>query len=121
MITISRSGNCTHFKVIGAVTADEIVNQLAQYIRGNRTDTALWDFSDTIELNITPAEIKSIADFLKTHADDATIRKVALVGTKAINVGSGKLFAAFAQMAGLKNEYKVFRSLKHALEWLAGR
>jgi hypothetical protein len=103
------------------VTADEIVNQLARYISGHRTDTALWDFSDTSELNITPAEIKSIADFLRTHDDDEIIRKVALVGTKAINVGSGKLFAAFAQLAGLKNEYRVFRSLQHALEWLAGR
>jgi hypothetical protein len=47
-------------------------------------------------------------------------RKVALVGSKAINMGLGKLFVAFAQLAGLQDIYQVFRDINHAIEWLEG-
>jgi hypothetical protein len=43
-----------------------------------------------------------------------------LVGSKAINMGLGKLFVAFAQLAGLQDIYQVFRDINHAIEWLEG-
>jgi hypothetical protein len=56
---------------------------------------------------------------LKALTSNEKMRKVALVGSKNINIGLGKLFAAFAQMAGLPNTYKVFRNLPLAEKWLA--
>ena len=43
MISLETKKNCTIFKVTGEVTADEILFQLAQYMRGERTDTAIWE------------------------------------------------------------------------------
>ncbi|MGD9310642.1 MAG: STAS/SEC14 domain-containing protein [Desulfosarcina sp.] len=117
MITIKKNCNCTYFKVTEAVTAKEIISRLEQYFGGTRTDKALWDFTGTTKLSITPEEIKAIAEYLKS-ADDNKIRQVALVGSKTVNLGTGKLFTAFAQMVGLKNEYKAFRNMNHALAWL---
>lgn len=120
MISIETRDNCTIFTVTGDVTANEIILQAAQYITGEQTDTSVWDFTQTASVKISTVEMKGIADSLKNVSTDGKVRKVALVGSKNINIGLGKLFAAFAQMAGLPNTYKVFRNMTHAMEWLAG-
>jgi hypothetical protein len=53
----------------------------------------------------------------KSYKGD-NIRKVALVGSKNINIGLGKVFGAFAQMAGLPYAYKSFRNTEDAVVWL---
>ena len=45
--------------------------------------------------------------------------RVALVGSATINIGLGKLFAAFAQMADLPFRYKTFHHVAQAERWLA--
>jgi hypothetical protein len=120
MISVEKEENCTIFKVTGDVSANEILMQLARYMSGERTDTALWDFTDTRSVKITTVEMKGIADSLNKFSSDEKVRRVAMVGSKTINIGLGKLFAAFAQMAGVPNTYKVFRDIDHAIEWLEG-
>jgi hypothetical protein len=70
---------------------------------------------------ISTVEMKGIADSLKKISSDGKIRKVALVGSKRINIGLGKLFTAFAQLAGMPYTYKVFRDLDHAMQWLGDK
>ncbi len=118
MISIETRADCTIFKVTGTVTANEIFMQAKLYMAGAQTDTSLWDFTQTDTVKISTAEMRGIADRLKHVRKDGKVRKVALVGSKNINIGLGKLFAAFAQMAGLPNTYKVFRDTAHAMEWL---
>jgi hypothetical protein len=86
---------------------------------GKQTDMSLWDFTQAGRVNISTAELKGLAGSLKQVAEDGRVRKAALVGSKTINIGLGKLFAAFAQMAGLPYTYKVFRNLPAAMDWLA--
>ena len=120
MIAVETKGNRTHFKVTGEVTAEEIIRQALDYMAGEQTDTSLWDFTQTERVRISTSEMKRIAERLKSAAPDKKIRKVAIVGSKTINIGLGKLFAAFAQMVGLPYTYKVFRNLIHAEAWLDG-
>jgi len=100
------------------VTAKEIVLYSARFITGEKTDNAMWDFTQTTKVKITTAELKGIADVLKQFPQDGKTRKVALVGSKNINIGLGKLYAAFAQMVGLPYTYKVFRNRTQAMHWL---
>jgi hypothetical protein len=119
MISIETKENCTILRITGEVTANEIIMQAAEYMGGKQTDTVLWDFTKATSVRITTLELRGIADSLKALTSNEKMRKVALVGSKNINIGLGKLFAAFAQMAGLPNDYKVFRSLPLAEQWLA--
>lgn len=119
MISIENAGSCTIFRVTGNVTANEIIMQAVPYMTGGQTDTSLWDFTRAGRVNISTAELKGLAGSLKQVSEDGRVRKVALVGSKTINIGLGKLFAAFAQMAGLPYTYKVFRNLPSAMDWLA--
>ena len=120
MISVDKRENCTVFKVTGDVTANEILLQIVQYMEGEPTDTVLWNFTDASRVKITTMEMKGIADSMKKTATDRKTRKVALVGSKAINIGLGKLFVAFAQLAGLQDIYQAFRDMNHAIEWLEG-
>ena len=120
MITVETRGNCTRFKVTGEVTAEEIVRQALDYMAGKQTDTSLWDFTQAARVKISTPEMKGIAEHLKSAASDDKIRKVAIVGSTTINIGLGKLFAAFAQIAKLPYTYKVFRNLTQAEAWLDG-
>jgi hypothetical protein len=118
MIAVETRENCTVFKVTGEVTANEIMMQAVQYMQGKQTPTSIWDFTETVSVKITTLEMKGIADSLKNISPDGKVGKVALVGSKTTNIGLGKLFAAFAEMAGLPHTYKVFRDMTHAREWL---
>ena len=119
MISIETKDNCTIFRATGTVTANEIMTQAVQYLTGEQTETSMWDFSRTTRLNITTLEMKGIADSLKHVTPQKRGGKVALVGSSTINVGLGKLFSAFAQMAGLPFRYKSFHHLGQAEAWLA--
>lgn len=105
--------------VSGEVTANEIIMQAGQYMAGEQTETSMWDFTQALRVKISTVEMRGIADSLKQVPTDGRIRKVALVGSKTINIGLGKLFAAFAQMTGLPYIYKVFRRRSQAEQWLA--
>jgi hypothetical protein len=118
MITIKKEADCTIFEVTDEVTANEILIKLTQYMGGEPTDTAIWDFSDAAKIKISTLEMKGIADSLKKLSSNDRSRRVALVGSKTINIGLGKLFTAFAQMAGLPNTYKVFRDIAMAKKWI---
>jgi hydroxylamine reductase (hybrid-cluster protein) len=119
MISVETKDSCTIFRVTGEVTANEIIMQAVRYMAGKQTETAMWDFTQATRVKISMGEIRGIANSLKDITSDGKVRKVALVGSKSVNIGLGKLFAAFAQMAGLPNDYKVFRSLSPAEQWLA--
>lgn len=119
MISTEITGDCTIFRVTGEVTANEIIMQAAQYISGSQADTSMWDFTQATRVKITTVEMHGIADSLKGITTDGKVRKVALVGSKNINIGLGKIFAAFAQIAGLPYDYKVFRNIDLAQRWLA--
>ncbi len=121
MISIETKENCTIFKVTGEVTANDIILQASGYLTGEQTDTSIWDFTQTKRVRITTMEMHGIADSLKAVASDKKKRKVALVGSSNVNIGLGKIFAAFAQMANLPNHYKVFRSLALAEKWLSDK
>jgi len=118
MISVETRGHRTIFTVTGDVTANEIILQSARYREGTQTGPSLWDFTQAASVRITTVEMKGIADSLKNVPGEGEGRKVALVGSKTINIGLGKMFAAFAQIAGLPHTYKVFRHMAPALKWL---
>lgn len=118
MITKEKSGDLTVFKVTGEVTANDIIAQAVRYMEGEQTETSMWDFTGATKISIATLELKGIADSLKSIVKDDIVRKAALVGSQNVNIGLGKVFGAFAQMAGLPYAYKTFRNTRDAIKWL---
>ncbi|HSO19926.1 MAG TPA: hypothetical protein VLT88_10730 [Desulfosarcina sp.] len=119
MISTEVKGNCTIFKAVGTVSASDILTAAVGYLSGAPTETSLWDFTRTTELRMTALEMQGIAESLKHVSPDRKGGKVALVGSPTINIGLGKMFAAFARMAGLPFRYKAFHHAEQAKAWLA--
>lgn len=118
MITTSIKDNLMIVTVTDEVTADEILQTISDYLASHGTLKALWDFSNAKRVKVTTSELKRIATELKAHFKNSAGRKVALAGSGRINIGLGRLFTVFAAFSGLPNEYKVFRSVEHAMQWL---
>jgi hypothetical protein len=59
LMSIERKDAQTIFKVTGEVTARDIFLYSAQYVTGEQTATAMWDFTRTTKVKIT-TEVLSI-------------------------------------------------------------
>jgi hypothetical protein len=118
MISWEKYEDCTIFTVTGEVNATDIVFQATKYISEKQTATSIWDFSQASRVNIATSEMKGITESIKKVSTDGKLRKVALVGSKTINIGLGKFFAAIAEIYKLPYEYRVFRDIALAKEWL---
>ncbi|MEJ2638421.1 MAG: hypothetical protein P8010_02495 [Desulfosarcinaceae bacterium] len=110
----------TIFTVTGVVSVEEIVKRATEDLAAPQTRDAIWDFSLASSVKLSGAGMKRIVEDLTTHAAHVEGRKVALVGSGAIQVGLGKMFRAFAALADLPHEYRVFRNRERADEWLSG-
>jgi hypothetical protein len=119
-ITKSIEGGLTIFTVTGSVSAKEIIAMATEDMTAPQTRDTIWDFSQASSVKLSSLAMKKIADDLTTHAAHIEGRRVALVGAGAIQVGLGKMFRAFATLAGLPHEYRVFRNRVRAEEWLRG-
>jgi hypothetical protein len=119
-ITKSIEGGLTIFTVKGAVSAEEIIGAATEEMAAPRTRDAIWDFSGASSVKLPSSAVKKVADELTANAARIEGRRVALVGSGAIQVGLGKMFRAFAGLAGLPHEYRVFRNRLRAEEWLRG-
>lgn len=117
-ITKAVEGGVTIFTVTGAVSAEEIIAVASEDMAHPQTRDAIWDFSQASSVKLSGAGIKQIADDLTSHAAYVEGRRVALVASGAIQVGLGKMFRAFAALAGLPHDYRVFRKRSRAEEWL---
>jgi hypothetical protein len=108
----------TIFTVTGAVSAEEIIAKAAENIAAPQTRDAMWDFSAASSIKLTTSAIEKIANTLAVHAAHIDGGKVALVASKGINIGLGKVFNVYARLAGLPKDYRTFRNRQRALEWL---
>lgn len=110
--------NLTIFTVTGAVSAEEIVTKAAEDMAAPQTQHSMWDFTEASSVKLTTVAVEKIAQSLAAHAAHTEGGKVALVGSKMVNIGLGKVFQVFAALAGLPFTYRIFRNTQHAIDWL---
>lgn len=110
--------NLTIFTVTGMVSAEEIATKAAEDMAAPQTRNSMWDFTQASSVKLTTAAIEKIAQSLSSHAAHIEGGKVALVGSKTVNIGLGKLFQVFATLAGLPHTYRIFRNTQRAINWL---
>jgi hypothetical protein len=113
-------GGLTIFTVSGVVSAEEVIAAAAADMAAPQTRDSMWDFTQASSVKLTTAAVEKIAENLIPHAAHIDGGKVALVGSGAIQVGLGKVYKAFAALAGLPYEYRVFRKRVRAEAWLKG-
>ncbi len=67
---------------------------------------------------ITSDEFRKITKEVKNRSNKRAGGKTAFVSTKDIGFGLGRMFEILAEIEGIQFEYKNFKSITEAKEWL---
>jgi hypothetical protein len=102
----------------GVIKLEDILNWVSNYYSGTVTQLMSWDLTEADLSEITITELKEIVAVVKKKYYLRQNGKTAIVSNGAIEYGIGRIFQGFAETEGIEFEYKVFRKMSEAKEWL---
>ncbi|MCJ7773864.1 MAG: hypothetical protein MUP22_12120 [Desulfobacterales bacterium] len=100
------------------ITYDDLLNWTTSYYSGTVTKFLLWDFTEADLSNITTEEFKNIAEVVKIKSDLRDRGKSALVFSRDLEFGLGRMFEVFSKLEGTQFEFQSFRNIEEAKKWL---
>jgi len=106
------------FTVNGELIADEVIEQVEVYYTQHPTKLVLWIMGDVDLSAITRAGIERIIQTAKQHTGKRKEGKTAIVGPKDIEYGLARMYEAYTGFENLPYEYKIFKDVDEAKEWL---
>ncbi len=112
------SGELTIKKIIGEVTADELMNALRQFYTGHITKYVVWDFTNGSTGKLMPVNVEHIAELVLQHAHVRIGGKAAIVAPNDLNYGMGRMFNTYAELGNIPFETQIFRTLSEAGLWM---
>ena len=91
----------------------------AEYIK---TTISIWDFSES-DIKLGFEEVAELSDFVKKNKNMRGPNTIAIVASRDLEFGIGRMFGAFSGAMENKDAYKVsvFRNQEHAKAWLLGQ
>ena len=102
----------------GKFDYEEFLKWIANYYSGNVTELILWDLSEADLSKITSREFRKIVEKVKKQSHKRAGGKTAFVFTKDLGFGLGRMFGTLAEVEEVQFEYRTFRSISKAKEWL---
>ena len=102
----------------GEFSCDELLDWVRNYYLGAVTELILWDFSKADISKITNEELRKIANEVKKVSNTRAGGKTALVFSQDIGFGLGRMYEAFSRISSMPFEYRTFRSISEAKDWL---
>jgi hypothetical protein len=108
----------TVFTAHGLIDADTILEELRDYYGGQPTLHSLWDFSKADVTTISSDDISSLAHYIKQHIANRRGGKAALVFSKDLDFGLGRMIDAQLEIEGSPVAMSSFKSRADALKWL---
>ena len=108
----------TVFTVHGPLDADEVIQAVTLEYATSPTLRILWDLTHSSVDHISPDGFRRIAAMAKNTRLGGRGAKTAYVGSEDLEYGLLRMYAALAEVAGVKAQYDVFRTLPEAFHWL---
>jgi hypothetical protein len=116
---VDREQDYTIYTVHGDFTADQIGRAIQIFFDGNMTTLTLWDFTDAEFGNISGAIPQQVAGLSQQFEGKRVPgAKTAMVFTKDVGYGLGRMFEMFRELQDSQTDYRTFRSRAEALRWL---
>ena len=106
------------FTVNGELNADEIIERVEEYYNKHPTKLVLWIMGDVDLSAITGTGIERIIQIAKKNTGKRQEGKTAIVGSKDIDFGLARMYEAYTGLENLPYEYKIFKNVGEAKEWL---
>jgi len=115
---VDSQGDLSVFTVNGELTADEIIERVEEYYTKHPTKLVLWIMGDVDLSAITREEIERIIQIAKKNTGKRKEGKTAIVGSKDVEYGLARMYEAYTGFENLPYEYKIFKDVDEAKEWL---
>ena len=115
---VDSQGDLSVFTVNGELSADEIIERVEEYYTKHPTKLVLWIMGDVDLSAITREGIERIIQTAKKNAGKRKEGKTAIVGSKDIEYGLARMYEAYTGLENLPYEYKIFKNVDEAKEWL---
>ncbi len=112
------SGELTLKKIVGEVTADELMNALRQFYTGRITKNVIWDLTNGSAGQLMPINIEHVAELVLRHAHVRIGGKAAIVAPNDLNYGICRMFNTYAELGNIPFETRIFRTLSEAGLWM---
>jgi hypothetical protein len=122
MSTISKhvdpDANITVYTVEGRIHADEIVDEITRFYKGDVTLNVLWDLSNSDVKDLTADQVRTIAHIPREKADKRKGGKTAIVAPVDMTFGLSRMYGSLTESNGYPFETHIFRHLTDACTWL---
>ena len=116
--TFHSDKDLTLVKATGKMTADDFHDYMVKYYAGKTTLLILWDLTKAGLSGLTTDEVRKIAQSTMKISDVRKGGKTALVFDKTLEYGMGRMFEAYSDIADMPFEFRAFKSIDDAKEWL---
>ena len=116
--TVDLEKELTTFVAKGRLSADEIIKKVEEFYTRNPTKLVLWALEEAVTSGISGEEIEKIILTAKKFSARRKEGKTAIVGPKEIDYGLGRMYQAYAGIENLPYEYRIFKELEEAKDWL---
>ena len=111
---IIEPGSIVEFIMEGNCVLEEVLDIMStQYC--NISTGVLWNFTKGSNVNLSPEEMKLIADMVKKHAIH---KRTAYIGSIDLEYGLLRMYETYAEMSHVSPTMKVFRDRDAAIQWL---
>jgi hypothetical protein len=102
----------------GKITAGDMFAAAQKYLADNPTGKVLWNFMEADGAHIKSEDFRNLHIKISRLPNIQKNKKIALVVSRDVGYGLSRLSAIYAEQAGIKAEFNVFRSLEEAMKWL---
>ena len=116
--SISPGNRLTVFTVRGKANADEVIDEIVDFLNGAATPLVLWDFTAGSLAGIPSEGLQRIVEKGKQFAEIRLGGRTGIVCSKEVDYGLARMFQSFAELARVPFEISVFRRMEDARAWL---
>ena len=116
--SLKADSDLTIVTVVGEVNAEQVVSQIISFLTGEPTQLVLWDFREGSLASLSSKDLQMIVQRGAQFADRRKGGRTAIVCSKEVDYGLGRMFQTFASLQHIPFEINVFRNLEEAVEWL---
>ena len=120
-ILTTLSGVFTIRKIIGAISADELVDAVRDYYSGRITKYVVWDLTQGSVRQLTAADMKRIAETVRERAHPRAGGKTAIVAPTDLEFGMCRMLNAFSEIRNIPFETHTFRTPAEAAKWFGAK
>jgi hypothetical protein len=110
-------GNIMILKAQGKLSYDGVVEAIKQHYP-KATYHVVWDLSNSSISEMTKDDFKQIPAVAKQYLPNRTGGMTAYVSNSMSDFGMLRMYTVYAEMAEMPYGYRVYKSMKEALEWL---